>query len=759
VLALLLALLLPAGLQAQSIQPPPPGAPTEAGTPPDQPAAPPAEPEPTPSLPDERRFFDTVTVTSTLNPLSVKESPSTVSVIDAETIDRQLIQTTADLVRFEPGIYVESNLTRVGLNGFNIRGIGGNRVMTMVDGVETAEQFDFGPFNVHQFQIDLDALKSVELVRSAGSSMYGSDALGGVVSFFTKDPADYLAGQAFHLGARTVFDSRAREGSGNIVVAGGRPRLQASLFASYVDGGELRTRGTRASEDATRTVANPQDRRSVSALGKLVFTVRPGHVLRISMERADHDIDTTAFSARGVIVQGPFRTTVSDISSTDTLQRTRASIDHRLENRGGLNQVFWSAYVQDSRTDQVVDEVRTTAGIGPVVTALRRGTLDFEQKGYGGSVQGRKLVMPGGQAVLFTFGGSYRHNRFDMIRDRVDVNAATGAVIPVTNVILPTKYFPRSDVDEAGTYLQAEIRVGRLTLVPGVRYDRYSMDADETDQVFLASLSPAPADFRADAVSSRVGAAFALSPAVTVHAQYAGGFRAPPYSAVNSGFTNLAGGYTTLPNSELRAETSDNVEAGVRVSARRTSLGVTVFSNHYDDFIQQVSRGFNPFTRLLEFQNQNVAKVTIRGVELRGDARLARDLRLRAAYTLIRGHDVSGAIDVPLDTLAPDQGVVGLEYAPATGRWGTELIVRAVAGQIPERAGENAFVPDAYTVADAIGWVALGRDVMLRAGVLNLTNVRYFEWANVRGRGAADPAIDRFSSPGISGIASLSFGW
>lgn len=100
---------------------------------------------------DRPRFFDSVTVSATMNPVKVKDTPGTVSVIDAETIERRMIENVADLIKFEPGVYIESNLTRVGLNGFNIRGIGGNRVMTQVDGVETSEQFDFGPFNVHQF--------------------------------------------------------------------------------------------------------------------------------------------------------------------------------------------------------------------------------------------------------------------------------------------------------------------------------------------------------------------------------------------------------------------------------------------------------------------------------------------------------------------------------------------------------------------------------------------------------------------------------
>ena len=47
----------------------------------------------------------------------------------------------------------------------------------------------------------------------------------------------------------------------------------------------------------------------------------------------------------------------------------------------------------------------------------------------------------------------------------------------------------------------------------------------------------------------------------------------------------------------------------------------------------------------------------------------------------------------------------------------------------------------------------------LRAGVLNLTDAKYFEWPNVRGRAATDPLIDRYSEPGRSGLVSLSYGW
>mgnify|MGYP005812901805 CR=1 FL=1 len=257
-----------AAAQSPAPTPPPPA---------ESPAQPPAEPDKA-EKPEQAgqaadtqppQFFNSVTVTATMNPGIVKDTPGTVSVIDADAIARGMIENAADLVKFEPGVYVESNLTRIGLNGFNIRGIGGNRVMTQIDGVDTTEQFDFGPFNVHQISVDLDTLKSAEIVRSAGSSMYGSDALGGVVSFFTKDPADYLAGQRLHAGGKVLFDGRASDASGNLVLAGGTQRVQASLFSSYVSGHEPRNQGTVETQDATRTALNPQDRRGAEFLGKL----------------------------------------------------------------------------------------------------------------------------------------------------------------------------------------------------------------------------------------------------------------------------------------------------------------------------------------------------------------------------------------------------------------------------------------------------------------------------------------------------------
>ena len=716
-----------------------------------------------PPADDPLTFLDSVSVSATMRPAPVRDTPGMVSVIDGETIQERMIEDFADLVKYEPGVYVENNVTRLGLNGFNIRGIGGNRVMTMVDGVQTSEQFDFGPFNVHQAGLDVDVLKTVEIVRSANSALYGSDALGGVVSLFTKDPADYLRDQRFYVGGKTTWDGRANDVGVNFTLAGGSERVQASVFGSLNRGNEIRNRGTVDTRDETRTVPNPQDVEGQQVLAKLVFNASPGSRFRTTAELYDTRVDTQWLSNNGLIDFGRFSYLINETAALDTQRRQRFSLDHTLVDRG-LDLLSWQVYGQFNDTAQIVDEERMTFGFGPPFGSMRHGNVDHEQAGYGGSAQGQQWLGGADDGVLVTFGASYKTDYFDMQRDRAETYAATGQPV-ATSLIFPTKYFPESDVVEAGAYLQGEVRFGRVTLVPGVRYDHFSLDANQADPVFVASLNPEAADFSDGALSPKIGLAARLTDIVTLHAQYAGGFRAPPYSAINTGFTNPRGGYTTLPNANLRAETSDNLEVGIRTAFDRASLGLTGFSNRYDDFIEMTDIGFNPRTRLLEFQSKNLDQAEIRGVELRGEAYLSDSVMIRGSYARVDGVEIlQGAADdpplaeeTPLGSIAPDEGVIGLRYVQPSGRWGTELSLKLV--EQYQQGGDDQFAPDAHRIVDLVSFFSVTEALKFRLGLLNLTDAKYFEWWNVRGRPADDPVIDRYSSPGVSVITSLAYDW
>ena len=148
------------------------------------------------------------------------------------------------------GVYIESNLTRVGLNGFNIRGIGGNRVMTQIDGVETVGAVRLRPVQ-----------RAPVPARSRHAEERRDRPQRRLVALRQRRARRrrlVLHEGSVRLSRRRRSTSAARRcstaalanGSGNVVVAGGRGRVQASAFVSYDARPRARNKGTVETEGA-----------------------------------------------------------------------------------------------------------------------------------------------------------------------------------------------------------------------------------------------------------------------------------------------------------------------------------------------------------------------------------------------------------------------------------------------------------------------------------------------------------------------------
>ena len=137
-----------------------------------------------------------IVVTATRTAARAEDLPVTVSVKTDEQIADELVTDIRDLVRFEPGVSVQPQPARFGAalgatgragnDSFNIRGIGGNRVLIQVDGVRVPDGFSFGAqASGRGDYVDLGLIKSVEILRGPSSALYGSDGLAGAVSFIS----------------------------------------------------------------------------------------------------------------------------------------------------------------------------------------------------------------------------------------------------------------------------------------------------------------------------------------------------------------------------------------------------------------------------------------------------------------------------------------------------------------------------------------------------------------------------------------------
>ena len=115
-----------------------------------------------------------------------------VNVVTEQEIERELAVDLNTAFKYQTGI------TTLGSTGeaqaLNIRGIGGNRVVYIKDGRRINDAYaGGGGLLIGRGYFDIDNVQQIEVAKGAASSLYGSDALGGIVVISTKDPSDYLA--------------------------------------------------------------------------------------------------------------------------------------------------------------------------------------------------------------------------------------------------------------------------------------------------------------------------------------------------------------------------------------------------------------------------------------------------------------------------------------------------------------------------------------------------------------------------------------
>ncbi|MEW6389903.1 MAG: TonB-dependent hemoglobin/transferrin/lactoferrin family receptor [Pseudomonadota bacterium] len=709
------------------------------------------------STPADATEVDKVTVTATRSEKPVSLAPATVSVISADEMEDGLVKDIKDLVRDEPGVSVRnaparftaagSSTGRDGNAGFNIRGLEGNRVLIVVDGVRVPDGFAFGAQSTGRGDyVDLDILKSVEIVRGPASALYGADGLAGSVSFITKDPSDILKpGQNIAGRARVSYASVDESWSESLVLAGRKDRWEAMLAYTRRDGEGQKTAGTNDSANTDRTTANPEDNKSNAVLGKLIYSPNDRNRFRLTVDHLDRDVDWTVLSA---IAKPPLAaTSVIGLTAFDRVKRDRVSLDHRFDGGQGLIEAAQTTlYWQRSKTRQFSAEDRNTA-------ADRTRDATFNNRVFGGGVELHSRFETGAFKHEVVWGGDASITRQQGTRD---------GTVPPSGETFPGKAFPTTDFTLGGLYVQDEITAGPVTIYPAVRFDYYKLDP-KADPLFTMAAS-GQSDTH---LSPKIGVVWDATDLVTLFANLAAGFKAPSPSQVNTGFANLASNYKSLSNPDLKPETSRTLEAGFRLHRDRWRVAVTGFTGEYDDFIEQVqvSGNFTPANPAV-YQYVNLSGVKISGAEAKGSFDLGAGLTAKAAVSYARGASRTDGVNTPLASIDPVKITGGVNYRAPSGRFGGELSVihsdRKSAGRAgvtcPGTGGSsanNCFMPPSFTVADLTGWWAVTDAVTVRAGVFNLTDEKYWWWSDMRGLADNSTVRDAYSQPGRNYSVSL----
>lgn len=710
-----------------------------------------------------------VVVTATRVETEAGKVPATVTTIGRKEIDTRLPADEADLFRNEPDVAFARDLRRFGATRPNIRGIEDTRVIQMVDGVRLPDFRDGGgPTNFTLSaapSASIEFLKRVEILRGPASSLYGSDAIGGVVGYLTLDPADLLpANEKLAAHARAGYAGVNDGFTGTLIGAGRGESLEWLLGYTRTGASEFDNKGDVNTVATNRTEPNPQDLRDQGLLAKLLLRPASDHKVTLALEGREQDVDIQVLRLSSTLPK------VTATNGDDHGRRLRGSLEWEHKPAGGFyDRATVRLYRQESDTSNFNRQLRSdtsstcSASFGSGNNCAVEQDFFFEQTATGGAVQLEKTV---GASHLLTFGADLSRVRTEELRDARVRNLTTGAFFKsLAGENFPLRDFAIGTTDTVGLFVQDEIvglASGGLTLTPGLRYDRRRLEpeVDALAQAVLSANGKQAVSQTDSAFSPKLAALWQFTPVLAGYGQIVRGFRAPNYEEVNGTFRNTIQNYGISPNPNLKPETSTGVELGLRLNRGGMRGQFAAFDNRYQDFIERVRLTCPGDSNCIAglgttFMSVNLSKVRIYGAEIRGGWDFTPGWRLEGALAYARGtNEDSGQ---PLNSIEPTR--LSLALARDAGAWGAETRLRAAAdkGRVDDTGGAW-FRPPGYGVVDLSAWWKPAKQARLVLAVNNLFDRKYWLWSDIRQADARNPAgVDFYSQPGRHAAASFEY--
>lgn len=671
--------------------------------------------------------------------------PMSIDVIDAGRMEREQASDIREMVNLLPNVDVPRAPARFSLaassagrdqnSGFNIRGLDGNRVLMLVDGVRLPRSYSFSANSFGRDYLDLGLVQRVEILRGSTPALYGSDGMGGLVNFVTVQPDDLL-GRDKRIAGRVAagYDGSDNGRKLGATVAGRvSPEWAWLLSAGLGRSRALENMGTNNVTGAARTTPNPEKDRSESLMGRLVFTPSAVQKHVFTFENVDKRADYALLSARSA--------TVANSDSRTDMKRWRASWQGQWQQLGTAlaDELQLMASYQKSDAREFVTETR-------IGLPYRERDVTYDEDAIQLHAQASRLLRWSSSASgKFTYG-------LDYLRNKV-VNVQNG-ITPPAGESFPLKRFPDTTESATALFAQAELHNGPWSVTPGLRAEHYSIKPRQNGFV------PTVVSNSDSALSPKLGVMLQASPVWSVYGNYAAGFRAPNAGQINAFFENPVAFYRNIPNPDLRPEKSQTFELGLRGRMDRLRLDAAVFTGRYKDFIvdQQLVAGqpgnaANPAI----YQSINVGRARISGFELKADYDWGRwaggDWQTRLAYGYTDGKDTQS--DKPLDTISPQQLVLGVRYERSVV--GVQFNVSHWSGKKAGDVsnGSTAWLSPSATVLDLSAQWRIRPDLRLNAGIYNLTDRKYWRWSDVRGLLATTAIADAYSQPGRHARVSL----
>ena len=625
--------------------------------------------------------------------LRLAETPgSAVSLSDLDVASTPALMAD-DVLRQVPGFSLfrrsDSRTANPTAQGVSLRGLGASgtsRALVLEDGIPVLDPF--GGW-VYWDRIPVAALSSVEVFRGGASNLYGTDAMGGVVQFITR--------QAHEGPAITIETSYGNEQTPDLSVWSGTTigkwDLQGSADLFHSDGYILVPKVDRGSVDVP---ANSEH-------AALDFSV--GHRLG---------------SNGRVFVRGNYYNEARENGTTVQTNDTRMA-----EGSVGIDKQLTT---NDSLTARVYGDVQGYNQSFSSIASTRNSEALTDLQ----HVPAQEL----GSAVQWT----HALGKLQTLvagADLVEVMGASDEHLFSAVTHLPTAYTVAGGRQRTlGLFAEDILRVNnKWTIIVGGRFDHWSnFDAQSvrTPVTPPQTVTVFP-DRSANAFSPRLSVLRSLTRNVSLTASMYRAFRAPTLNELYRSFRQ--GNTFTESNAALRSEQLTGAEAGLNVSGfdRKLDLRGTFFWSDVvdpDENVTLCSDGITPpcsastpITRL----RQNLGRTRSRGVELDGTVHLSRDIQISGGYDYteatvvsVPGNPVLLGLDIPQ--------VPRHEFTWEARYWNPSRLLLSVQGRFVGTQfddDQNTFPLNRFYVMDVMAGRSIGRGVQAFVQVENVLDERY----------------------------------
>jgi outer membrane receptor for ferrienterochelin and colicins len=589
-------------------------------------------------LADDTTKLEEITVTTAAGyEQKLVDAPASISVITQEDLAKKPYTNLLDAVKDIEGVDIGESTDKSGQGTVSMRGMGADYTLVLIDGKRQNNNGDIFPNDFGGLQFanipPLSMIERVEVVRGPMSTLYGADAMGGVINIITKKISKEWTGAISHSRTFQTNSAWGDQDTTDISIMGPlvENKLGLSLRGSFYDKEKSNPEWAKAtfngvdaskSNDSFGANGKTMDNQNWTFGAGLTFTPNDNNTIKADFDIAKQKYDNTNGSVG----------TVDSYETIYTNQRVGYAPIQRMQREQYA--LSW---------ESIWDLGKSTVGVHHIESANLGRSLPLNAE--------ERLYIKNNKAGWGSLAGAMNDPNFVALMPRPE------RTLESTNTTYSAKYeLPLNNhFLVVGTeYVDAQMKDGVFGMSEGKsngkkEYGQYSVFAEDSWNIIdpltltFGGRYDKHEDFGSH-VSPRVYATYTINDDWTVKGGVATGYKTPKTSDLQDGITGFGAQGTSpfIGNPDLKPEESLSKEIAVYYEhPNKHNFNVTLFQNNFKDKIESADVTASAGSQWEDVnstygslsQKQNVGKAEILGLEIAGKYFILDNLSFKANWT------------------------------------------------------------------------------------------------------------------------------